>query len=145
MNGIVRGFWSRVFSLAVLVVGASQVGAQQQQVVTVYSSRSHYGSEPVFEAFTRETGIRVEFFQGNNNEVLERLRSEGRRSPADVLLTVDAGNLWYAAEQGLLQPVRSAALERNIPAYLRDPGESVVRDCHAGTGHSVFDCACKPF
>lgn len=121
MNGIVRGFWSRVFSLAVLVVGAPQLGAQQQ-VVTVYSSRSHYGSEPVFEAFTRETGIRVEFFQGNNNEVLERLRSEGRRSPADVLLTVDAGNLWYAAEQGLLQPVRSPVLERNIPAYLRDPG-----------------------
>jgi iron(III) transport system substrate-binding protein len=98
------------------------VGAQQQpQVVTLYSSRSHYGSEPVFEAFTRETGIRVEFFQGNNNEVLERLRSEGRRTRADLLLTVDAGNLWFAAQQGLLQPVRSAVLERNIPAHLRDP------------------------
>jgi iron(III) transport system substrate-binding protein len=108
----------------VLALGATFYGVvaeAQQQVVTVYSSRSHYGSEPVFEAFTSETGIRVEFFQGNNNEVLERLRSEGRRSRADVLLTVDAGNLWYAAQQGLLQPVRSVALERNVPAHLRDP------------------------
>lgn len=100
----------------------AQGAAAQQQVVTVYSSRSHYGSEPVFEAFTRETGIKVEFFQGNNNEVLERLRSEGRRSRADLLLTVDAGNLWFAAQQGLLQPVRSAVLARNVPAHLRDPG-----------------------
>jgi iron(III) transport system substrate-binding protein len=111
----------RTLALAAIALLTTSVDAQQQ-VVTVYSSRSHYGSEPVFEAFTRETGIRVEFFQGNNNEVLERLRSEGRRSRADVLLTVDAGNLWYAAEQGLLQPVRSTVLERNVPEYLRDPG-----------------------
>jgi len=93
----------------------------QDQVVTVYSSRSHYGSEPVFEAFTKATGIRVEFFNGNNNEVLERLSAEGDRTRADVLLTVDAGNLWYAAEQGLLQPIESEVLARNIPAHLRDP------------------------
>ncbi len=106
-------------ALALLADGAA---AQQQQIVTVYSSRSHYGSEPVFDAFTRETGIKVEFFQGNNNEVLERLRSEGRRTRADLLLTVDAGNLWFAAQQGLLQPVRSSVLERNVPLHLRDPG-----------------------
>ncbi|CAN5118127.1 Fe(3+) ABC transporter substrate-binding protein [soil metagenome] len=114
-----------VSALALLPEGAAaqqQQQQQQQQVVTVYSSRSHYGSERVFEAFTRETGIKVEFFQGNNNEVLERLRSEGRRSRADLLLTVDAGNLWFAAQQGLLQPVRSAILARSIPAHLRDPG-----------------------
>lgn len=93
----------------------------QEKVLTVYSSRSHYGSEPVFEQFTRETGIRIEFFSGNNNEVLERLRAEGDRTRADVLLTVDAGNLWHAAELGLLQPVRSPVLEANIPAHLRDP------------------------
>ena len=65
----------------------------QDKVLTVYSSRSHYGSEPVFEQFTRETGIGIEFFSGNNNEVIERLRAEGNRTRADVLLTVDAGNL----------------------------------------------------
>jgi iron(III) transport system substrate-binding protein len=95
--------------------------AAQEKVLTVYSSRSHYGSEPVFEQFTRETGIRIEFFSGNNNEVLERLRAEGSRTRADVLLTVDAGNLWHASQLGLLQPVRSPVLEANIPAHLRDP------------------------
>jgi iron(III) transport system substrate-binding protein len=96
--------------------------APRDQTVTVYSSRSHYGAESVFVAFTRATGIKVEFFEGNNNEVLERLKSEGERTSADMLLTVDAGNLWNAAEQGLLQPVESKVLTANIPAHLRDPG-----------------------
>lgn len=104
-----------------LVAALAPVASAQQKVLTVYSSRSHYGAESVFEDFTRQTGIKVEFFSGNNNEVLERLRAEGARSPADVLLTVDAGNLWNAAQLGLLQPVKSAVLERNIPAHLRDP------------------------
>lgn len=107
--------------LATLMLPAAPHATAQEQVVTVYSSRSHYGSEPVFEAFTRATGIRVEFFSGNNNEVLERLSAEGDRTRADVLLTVDAGNLWYAAEQGLLQPVASEVLTRNVPSHLRDP------------------------
>jgi iron(III) transport system substrate-binding protein len=94
--------------------------AQSKEVV-VYSSRSHYGGEKVFEDFTRETGIAVRFFNGNNNEVIERLKAEGERTEADVLLTVDAGNLWYAASQGLLQPVNSPVLEANIPAHLQDP------------------------
>jgi iron(III) transport system substrate-binding protein len=93
----------------------------QAPTVTVYSSRSHYGAESVFEAFTKATGIKVEFFNGNNNEVLERLKAEGERTAADLLLTVDAGNLWYAAEQGLLQPIQSATLTANVPSHLRDP------------------------
>ena len=96
--------------------------AAQNPELVVYSSRSHYGAEKVFENFTKETGIAVRFFNGNNNEVIERLRAEGSRTQADVLLTVDAGNLWFAASQGLLQPIESAVLTRNIPAHLRDPG-----------------------
>jgi iron(III) transport system substrate-binding protein len=65
----------------------------------------------------------VRFFNGNNNEVLERLKAEGSRTNADVFLTVDAGNLWYAAEEGLLQPVESRVLARNVPEHLRDPGK----------------------
>jgi len=101
-------------------LGAS-LQAQGSGEVVVYSSRSHYGSEPVFEAFTQQTGIRVTFLMGNNNEVFERLRSEGARTKADMLLTVDAGNLWNAAREGLLAPVDSAVLEKNIPARLQDP------------------------
>lgn len=111
--------------LLALAISLSPVAAAAQQTargeVVVYSSRSHYGAEKVFEDFTRTTGIAVRFFNGNNNEVIERLKAEGERSPADLLLTVDAGNLWYAASQGLLQPVQSATLSANIPAHLRDP------------------------
>ena len=92
------------------------------QELVVYSSRSHYGAEKVFENFTKETGIKVRFFSGNNNEVIERLRAEGDRTEADVLLTVDAGNLWFAASQGLLQPIQSQVLTKNIPQHHRDPG-----------------------
>jgi iron(III) transport system substrate-binding protein len=90
-------------------------------VVNVYSAR-HYGVEGVFETFTRETGIRVRFTSGADAALRERIRAEGRHTPADMLITVDAGNLVLAQTQGLLQPVASEALARNIPAHLRDPG-----------------------
>jgi len=90
-------------------------------VVNVYSAR-HYGVEPVFDAFTKETGIRVRFTSGPDAALRERIRAEGRHTPADVLITVDAGNLALAATDGLLQPVKSDTLTGNIPAHLRDPG-----------------------
>jgi iron(III) transport system substrate-binding protein len=105
-----------------LALGSAWLAAAQTPgTITVYSSRSHYGAEPVFDAFTKKTGIRITFFNGNNNEVFERLRNEGARTSADVLLTVDAGNLWNAARAGLLAPVESKVLTANIPAHLRDP------------------------
>lgn len=102
-----------------LLVAARPVAAAEE--VNVYSSRSHYGSERVFEEFTKKTGIRVNIFGGNNNEVFERLRAEGANTKADVLVTVDAGNLWNAARAGLLQPVESRIVNANVPAHLRDP------------------------
>lgn len=106
--------------LAAVALGLSGMSASAQEV-NVYSTRSHYGSEPAFELFTKKTGIKVKFFMGNNNEILERLRAEGRNSPADVMITVDAGNLWNAAREGLLSPVDSEILTKNVPAHLRDP------------------------
>jgi iron(III) transport system substrate-binding protein len=94
-------------------------GAPGTEVV-VYSTR-HYGQEAAFEAFTRKTGIPIRIFNGSTGELFERLRAEGERTAADVLLTVDAGNLWHAAGAGLLARVDSPALEANIPAHLRDP------------------------
>ena len=113
---------TRLLFACLAVLFASPLRAQSSPELVVYSSRSHYGAEKVFENFTKETGIKVRFFSGNNNEVIERLRAEGNRTEADVLLTVDAGNLWFAASQGLLQPVQSQILAQNIPAHLRDPG-----------------------
>ncbi|MBS4007377.1 MAG: extracellular solute-binding protein [Clostridium sp.] len=89
-------------------------------VVNLYTSR-HYGVEPVFTAFTRATGIQVRFTTGADAVLRERIRAEGRHTPADVYLAVDAGNLWLAARDGLLDPVNSATLNRNIPSNLRDP------------------------
>lgn len=88
--------------------------------VTVYSARIEQLIRPLFDAFTRHSGIGVRFITDKEGPLLERLRTEGANTSADLLLTVDAGNLWQAAESGLLQPVRSAALEANIPAHLRD-------------------------
>jgi len=88
--------------------------------VVVYSAR-HYGQEPALEAFTKQTGIVVRVLTGDAGQLFERLKAEGDRSPADVLLTVDAGNLWNAARAGLLSPVTSATLAANVPVHLRDP------------------------
>ena len=89
--------------------------------VTVYSARAHYGQEPAMEAFTRKTGIQVRIFGGESGPLFERLKAEGDRTPADVLISVDAGNLWNAARAGLLGKVDSSEVQANIPAHLRDP------------------------
>jgi iron(III) transport system substrate-binding protein len=95
--------------------------AAPDPIVYVYSGR-HYGlMEPAFAKFTEETGIEVRFTFGRDAEIRERLKAEGRHTPADVVLTVDAGNLWLNAQEGLLQPIESKVLEENIPAHLRDP------------------------
>jgi iron(III) transport system substrate-binding protein len=95
-------------------------GTATASEVLVYSAR-HYGQEAAFEAFTKKTGIQVKMFNGSTGELFERLKAEGDKSPADVLLTVDAGNLWNAARAGLLSKIDSPELAANIPAHLRDP------------------------
>lgn len=85
----------------------------------VYSAR-HYGSEEVFKQFTEETGITVDFLSGENADLLERIKAEGKDSPADIYMTVDAGNLWHAAEEGILAPVTSTVLDDAVPAQYRD-------------------------
>jgi iron(III) transport system substrate-binding protein len=88
--------------------------------IQVYSARS-YGAEQAYQRFTEETGIAVEFLNGNDAELRERLQAEGSDTKADVYLTVDVANLALAAEQDLLQPVDSSSLEEVVPANLRDP------------------------
>ena len=105
-----------IATLALLLAAAPAPAAE----LVVYSSR-HYGQERAFETFTRKTGIAIRSFSGSDAELFERLRVEGDRTPADVLITVDAGNLWNAARAGLLAPVESAELVANVPAHLRDP------------------------
>jgi iron(III) transport system substrate-binding protein len=99
---------------------AAQAQAKAREV-NVYNTR-HYGSDRVlWEGFTRATGVKVNVVEGENDALVARLKAEGPSTPADVLITIDATRLAGAAEDGLLQPVRSAALEKAIPAALRHP------------------------
>ncbi len=100
-----------------LLAGATASAAE----LTVYSHR-HYDSDAVlFKQFTEETGIKVNVVKGSADQLIQRLASEGKNSPADVLLTVDAGRLHRAKAAGVLQPVKSKALAKNVPASMRDP------------------------
>ena len=89
--------------------------------VVVYSSRQEYLIKPIFDRFTEETGIEIQLQTGEEGPLIARLQAEGKDTFADIFYTVDAGNLWSAADKGLLAPLQSPTLEANIPANLRDP------------------------
>ncbi|MFT5096036.1 MAG: iron(III) transport system substrate-binding protein [Psychrobacter okhotskensis] len=91
------------------------------QTITIYSSRNEQLIKPLLDRYTKETGVNIELVTDKSGPLMARLQAEGKNTPADMLLTVDAGNLWQAAEQGLLQPVASTVLEANVPAKYRDP------------------------
>ncbi|MFQ5540074.1 MAG: extracellular solute-binding protein, partial [Candidatus Binatia bacterium] len=111
--GIVAGFIS-----GGLLFGAQVVPAAAQEVV-VYSARIEKLIKPMFDAFTTKTGIKVKYSTAKAAQLFERLKAEGSKTPADVFMTVDAGNLWIAEQTGLLQGVQSRVIEKNIPAHLR--------------------------
>lgn len=89
--------------------------------VVVYSARAEQLIRPIFDAYTAETGVPIRYTTDSEQPLIQKLLAEGETTPADLLLTVDAGNLWYAAQQGALRPTYSELLESNIPAHLRDP------------------------
>jgi len=93
----------------------------QDKVLNLYSSRHYQTDEALYAEFTRQTGIQINRIEAGEDQLIERLRNEGARSPADVLITVDAGRLWRAEQLGLFQPVRSALLESRVPASFREP------------------------
>jgi iron(III) transport system substrate-binding protein len=113
-----------VFKGLALAVAALLAGpvAAQDKVLNLYSSRHYQTDEALYTNFTKATGIKINRIEGGEDPLIERIRNEGERSPADVLITVDAGRLWRAEQLGLFQPVKSATLESRIPANLREPG-----------------------
>jgi iron(III) transport system substrate-binding protein len=94
---------------------------EKKKTVKIYTHRHYPTDKALFARFQEKTGIRVEVVQNSADELLKRLEIQGKQSDADVLITVDAGRLVRAQQKGLLQPIRSAALEAAIPAHLRDP------------------------
>ncbi len=92
----------------------------ESEEVNIYSSR-HYDTDlELYDQFTEETGIEINLIEGSSDELIERMRNEGINSPADVVITVDAGRLWRAKEADVLQPIESEYLEDVIPEQLRD-------------------------
>ena len=105
------------------ILGAvAMSAAAQERVLNLYSSRHYQTDEALYANFTRQTGIRIHRIEAPEDALIERLRNEGDASPADVLVTVDAGRLWRAEQIGLFQPVTSAVLDARIPGHLRHPG-----------------------
>lgn len=104
-----------LFSLALALQAAPA------EEVNVYSGRKEALIKPLFDEFAREAGIRVNLVTGKADALIKRLEIEGERSPADLLLTVDAGRLYRAKELGLLQEVASATLNEVVPEVYRDP------------------------
>jgi iron(III) transport system substrate-binding protein len=107
-----------VVSTLLLSFGA----AAQEMVLNLYSSRHYHTDEALYADFTKSTGIKINRIEAGEDALIERIRNEGARSPADVLVTVDAGRLWRAEQLGLFQPVKSAVLDARIPASFREPG-----------------------
>ncbi|MEN9502711.1 MAG: hypothetical protein RI964_1996 [Pseudomonadota bacterium] len=109
----------RKLTATILLLCSTQVLANE---VNVYSAREEQLIKPLLDAFSKDTGIKVNLITGDDDPLLERLKREGENSPADVLITADAGRLHRAVENGSLQPVQSAKLNQAIPAHLRDAG-----------------------
>ena len=95
--------------------------AHGQEVVNVYSARHYDTDDSIYEEFTSKTGIKVNLISGGSDALIERLQREGKRSPADIFVTVDAGRLFQAEEKGIFQPIESSFLKQQIPANLRHP------------------------
>jgi iron(III) transport system substrate-binding protein len=124
-----RRSWTRPVAGVTALVALAGLGLAgcggsegREDVVNVYSHRHYDADRELFRRFTAATGIEVQVVTASADELITRLRNEGAASPADVLITVDAGRLDRAAREGLLQPVRSAVLEANVPRSFRDPG-----------------------
>jgi len=108
--------------IVIFVTLASAPGlAQDNKVLNLYSSRHYQTDEALYNNFTKQTGIKINRIEAGEDALIERIRNEGERSPADVLITVDAGRLWRAEQLGFFQPVKSAQLDARIPASYREP------------------------
>lgn len=96
------------------------VSAQSKEI-NLYSSRHYNTDKKLYDNFTAQTGIKVNLVEGEADALIERIKSEGRNSKADVLITVDAGRLWRAQQAGIFTPISSSTLTSKIPSSLRDP------------------------
>ena len=123
------------YLLLIILAGLSAACSEKQEVekinqatnidhlsdpIIVYSSRKQHLIEPVFVEFTQQTGIKVEYTTDKAGALIQRIKTEGQNTPADLLITVDAGNLGYAASEGLFQTINSSVINDTVAPHLRD-------------------------
>lgn len=114
----------RTYSLLAAAAGLSLLATAQAHAageLNLYSSRHYDTDERLYSDFEEKTGITINRIEDKADALIERMKAEGTNSPADILMTVDAGRLWRADEAGLFQPVETETLNARIPEWLRHP------------------------
>ena len=117
-TGVGRGILGAALIGLLASMAAGPAAAEE---LNLYSARHYQTDEALYADFTAATGIEINRIEGKDDALIERIRNEGANSPADILITVDAGRLWRADQAGLFQPVSSKVLEDRVPANLRHP------------------------
>lgn len=113
---VAAGQWGRT-GKAIAQTRTAQAGG----VLNLYTSRHYDTDDSLYQNFTDLTGVRVNMIEAGADELIERIKTEGANSPADILMTVDAGRLWRAQQEDLFEPIQSSVLDSAIPDNLRDP------------------------
>ena len=116
--------FTKIFS--VLAITFVTVGSSFAKEVNLYTSRHYDSDDALYQKFTDKTGIKVNVISGKGKALMERLASEGASSPADVFITVDAGNLWKVQKDGMFQSINSSMVDNIVPANLRGPNNEWV-------------------
>jgi iron(III) transport system substrate-binding protein len=119
MNSVLR-------FLAIAVITFVTVGSSFANEVNLYTSRHYDSDDALYQKFTNDTGIKVNVISGKGKALMERLASEGVNSPADVFITVDAGNLWKVQKDGMFQSISSDTINSIVPENLRGPNNEWV-------------------
>ena len=119
MNSVLR-------FLAIAVITFVTVGSSFANEVNLYTSRHYDSDDALYQKFTNDTGIKVNVISGKGKALMERLASEGANSPADVFITVDAGNLWKVQKDGMFQSISSDTINSIVPENLRGPNNEWV-------------------
>ncbi len=109
------------FILLIAVFMITNLAMAADKELVVYSARKEHLVKDLFEKYEKEHGVKITYTTGKAAVLLQKILSEGAHTNADILLTVDAGNLWHAAQKGILSPVTSDILTANVPAQYRDP------------------------
>ncbi|MDR5868311.1 Fe(3+) ABC transporter substrate-binding protein [Halomonas koreensis] len=110
-----------VMPLAALVAGAAFATQAAAEEVNIYSARHYDSDQALYDAFTEATGIEVNVLEGGSDQLIQRIEREGQASPADIMLTVDAGRLWRAEQEGIFAEVDSQVLAERLPESMRHP------------------------